>query len=200
MVDAIQSVCAALGAANAKVQWNACYAAGQLLRNESVTAIHAPIEQLRCLVVGLLSTLATSENFKSRTQAAAALAALPDFVMDRAQRRAIIAGLEKALIAVQGHSGTPDVSDPQDSDSSNAASRMRPEGSSGVGKSQSPDGALQPMRYAQLNRTAAVAPLSELKHTQGLIEQLQTTLVYMNTSLLSSDIPPEMHTSRECDL
>lgn len=152
--------------------------------------MHAPNEQLRSLVVGLLNTLATSENFKSRTQAAAALAALPDLVMDRAQRRTIIAGLEKALIAVQGHSGSPEVSDSQVFDSSDAASRMRPEDLGGGGKSQSAGGETQPKRYAQLNRTAAVAPLSELKYTQGLIEQLQTTLIYMYTSLLKADISP----------
>ncbi|KAK9841854.1 hypothetical protein WJX81_007459 [Elliptochloris bilobata] len=88
----------ALADGGTKVQWNACYAAGSLLRNAPTAAAAAACEEggserclgmeqrpgsglLHGLLLQLLAILRTSANYKICTHAAAALAA----VQDRAQ-------------------------------------------------------------------------------------------------------------------
>lgn len=179
---ALQALCAALRAANAKVQWNACYAAGQALRNPALPAIPSASDELPSLVAGLLDALATSGNFKARTQAAAALAAVHAPAMGAAQRQVATAALEAALLAVGGASEPAErtASDFQDVGSAGAAFGVPPAQQARVEvAARQPVEGPQPRRYAQAEEGAAVAPLSELKYTQGLIAQLQATLAHM---------------------
>ena len=93
----------------------------------------------------------------------------------------MIAALEMALIAVQGHSRLPrNQLVIKDLDSVEAGFGMHlASDTEGTMDCRSYEEALQPMHDAQCDRIAAVAPLSELRYTQGLIDQLQETLEHM---------------------
>ncbi|KAL0022123.1 hypothetical protein WJX79_004146 [Trebouxia sp. C0005] len=59
-----------------KVQWNACYATGNLLKNYAAAALAAKRRQLQSLLSVLLALVRDSPNYKIRSHAAAALVSL----------------------------------------------------------------------------------------------------------------------------
>ncbi|DBA95791.1 TPA: hypothetical protein ACH3X1_001342 [Trebouxia sp. C0004] len=62
-----------LASSTEKVQWNACYATGNLLKNDAAAALAAKRRQLQSLLSVLLALVRDSPNYKIRSHAAAAL-------------------------------------------------------------------------------------------------------------------------------
>ncbi|DBA99192.1 TPA: hypothetical protein ACH3X3_011813 [Trebouxia sp. C0006] len=65
-----------LASSTEKVQWNACYATGNLLNNDAAAALAAKRRQLQSLLSVLLALVRDSPNYKIRSHAAAALVSL----------------------------------------------------------------------------------------------------------------------------
>ena len=61
----LQCLCAALQSSNVKVQWNACYAVGALLRCQQAAAAAQRAGLMQDLLQQLLQTLKHSSNFKA---------------------------------------------------------------------------------------------------------------------------------------
>ncbi|KAK9916388.1 hypothetical protein WJX75_002097 [Coccomyxa subellipsoidea] len=96
---------AALATGNGKVQWNACYAIGSLLRRTDSVAAADACGCLLTLLAQLLDVLQHSANFKTRMHAAAALCAVSDGRWIAQLQPDIIVGLKSALQGLD-HSDT----------------------------------------------------------------------------------------------
>lgn len=159
--EASQCVAAALRSGSAKVQWNACHAAGQALRRSDLLCTYpAAATQLAALLDGLLAVLAGSANFKSRTQAAAALEGLSAVSVTFEQRIRAVEVLSHVLEIVHGRTPVehPDVASQARTLSSLVA--------------QHQDAALSPARSPN-------AGFSEVRYRAGLLQQLQQSLQHM---------------------
>ena len=168
--EALQCVAASLRSGSAKVQWNACHAAGQALRRSD--HLHSCLaSELAALLDGLLEVLTTSSNFKSRTQAAAALEGLSAESVTAEQRNEALRALSTVLEAVQGR--TPITRSDGPSDAGTASSSCPNAGDS-----------RQAVRHADVVLSPAQrsdVASSELRYRAGLLTQLQKSLQHLQT-------------------
>ena len=162
----MQRIIAALRSSNAKVQWNACHAAGQALRRSGrLRGDPAAATQLAPLLDGLLEVLTTSTNYKSRTQAAAALEGLSAESATPQQRDRALEALSDVLESVHGRTPVTRSDDTLDA---------RTTGGGG-----------QSAEHPNVDMTPPVVPqqsdvaFSELRYRAGLLTQLQTSLQHL---------------------
>ncbi|CAK0757758.1 hypothetical protein CVIRNUC_002567 [Coccomyxa viridis] len=102
----LETLCIALRSSNVKVQWNACYAAGAVLRSTHVAPAVAACGLMNQILLCLLHALQNSDNFKTRAHAAASLAQLRDLSLLRTMRpSAVVQSLEAAAAVLQREAG-----------------------------------------------------------------------------------------------
>ena len=65
MQQGLETLCIALRSSNVKVQWNACYAAGAVLRSTHVAPAVAACGLMNQILLCLLHALQNSDNFKA---------------------------------------------------------------------------------------------------------------------------------------
>jgi hypothetical protein len=168
----MQQVTASLRSGNAKVQWNACYAAGQALRSDRLRSYPETAAQLAPLLGGLLDVLTSSANYKARTQAAAALEGLSRESVTVEQHEEALVALSSAVDAVGGRK-TGSMLQDFSSAVRTAGSQASPAGDDGHPGSaiDNTSGFVQP--------ADGVAPLSELRYRAGLLTQLRESLEHL---------------------
>ncbi|CAL8466624.1 g6160 [Coccomyxa elongata] len=93
----------ALASGNGKVQWNACYAIGALLRCPESAAVAAAAGGLQPLLAQLLHVLQHSANFKTRMHAAAAVCAVRDGQLFANLQPDVVTALKSALEGLDGN-------------------------------------------------------------------------------------------------
>ncbi|BDA41093.1 probable HEAT repeat-containing protein 6 at N-terminal half [Coccomyxa sp. Obi] len=93
----------ALASGNGKVQWNACYAIGALLRCPGSAGAAAAAGGLQPLLAHLLHVLQHSANFKTRMHAAAALCAVRDGQLFANLQPDVVTALRSALEGLDGN-------------------------------------------------------------------------------------------------
>ena len=166
----MQQVGVSLRSSNAKVQWNACYAAGQALRSNQLRSYPEAAVQLALMLCGLLDVLTSSANYKARTQAAAALEGLSGESVTAEQREEALVALAAAIDAV-GRRKTG-------FSSQDAAAEARTAGSQAL----LADADAHPSTAADrgfVQPADGVVPLSELRYRAGLLTQLQSSLEHL---------------------
>ena len=166
VAQAVQRVTASLHSGSAKVQWNACHAAGQALRSAHLRSCAEAAAQLAAMLDGLLEVLSSSTNFKSRVQAAAALEGLSAEHVTVEQRERAAAVLSQALESVQGRAS---VAEADASLGARTASGSHDKEGSSTQTTQQHDVILPSAQRPDM-------VFSELRYRAGLLEQLQTTL------------------------
>ncbi|EIE26348.1 hypothetical protein COCSUDRAFT_39464 [Coccomyxa subellipsoidea C-169] len=92
----------ALASGNGKVQWNACYAIGALLRSAAAAAAADACGGLQPLLAQLLDVLQHGANFKTRMHAAAALCAVKDGRLILQLQPDVVSRLKSALQGLDG--------------------------------------------------------------------------------------------------
>jgi len=160
---AVQRITAALRSSNAKVQWNACHAASQALqRSINLRGDAEAATQLAPLHDGVLEVLAGSVNFKSRTQAAAALEGLSAESATPEQRHRMVSVLSHAVEAVCGRTQTVQADTEADVRTANVGGQHAVHRATVFSAAQQSDVAI-----------------SELRYRPGLLAQLQKTLQHL---------------------
>ena len=165
---ALRCVAAALHSGSAKVQWNACYAAGQALRSERLRGYTEAAEQVPGVLEGLLQVLSSSANYKSRTHAAAALGGLSTESVSDEQLGKALAVLVRAVDAVGGR--TPTHRADAESGTRTANGRDAQAGSSSA--AYGCDAGLSSTQRADV-------AFSELRYRAGLMTQMQQSLEHL---------------------
>ena len=166
---ALQQVVASLHSGNAKVQWNACYAAGQALRSGRLRSYTEAVAQLQPLLDALLDVLTSSANYKARMQAAAAIEGLSRESVTAEQRVKALAAVRSAVDAVGGR--THAVSCDEASLQCRQAGSHAPLLDGNDAQQMPSDDTLASSALP----AGSVTPFSELKYRTGLLTQLQRT-------------------------